>query len=124
MQVNLSNKTWELPEPPLNFCALRKAAPHIDAINAGGGGFLMGPDGSMPANAMQTMVELASAMIAVVALAVQRVDPAVTPESLEEALSFADMANLRIAFRDVLLASGLSSGEAEAPATGTPEPQA
>ena len=103
---------------PYKLGALRKAAPHIDAINASVQA--METDGSdVVSGGIVGLLENTEHIIAIVAIGLQKIDPTMTAEALDDIIGPDDMSALGIALRDILAESGLApKGEAMAP----PEP--
>lgn len=96
---------------PYKLGALRRAAPHIDAMNAIGGAL----------TTMEGMVESASHMIAIVAIGLEKLDPVMTAAHIEDEMGLDDLPALGAAVRDLLAESGLAAkGEAQAT---SPEPE-
>lgn len=96
---------------PFKIGSLRRAAPIIDRINA-------------TANSLTTLEGVfssASDLIAVLAIGIEKLDPAMTGDVIEDMIGFGDMTMLRDAFQDVLREAGLISGEASAPLASEPE---
>ena len=103
---------------PYKLGALRKAAPHIDAINASVQA--METDGSdVVSGGIVGLLENTEHIIAIVAIGLQKIDPTMTAEALDDIIGPDDMSAFGIALRDILAESGLApKGEAMAP----PEP--
>lgn len=127
--IVIGGQSYEIA--PYKLGALRKAAPHIDAINASvkslqDAAVESAPTevsgGDDPENDDFTIVgmfENTEHIVAVLAIGLQKIDPTLTPEALEDMIGINDMPALAVALRDILAESGLApKGEAMAP----PEP--
>lgn len=91
---------------PYKLGSLRRAAPHIDAINAAINSI----------DSLEGMMENLEHVVAVLSVGLVRVDPTLTPEALGDMVGMDDMPALRDALREVLQESGLTpKGEATAP---------
>jgi hypothetical protein len=100
----IAGRAFELA--PLKLGALRKAAPHIDQINATAGAF----------DSLEGVTNAARAMIEVLAIGIEKIDSAITADWLEDQLELADMPKLQGAIQALLESSGLApKGEAKAP---------
>jgi hypothetical protein len=107
--VTMGGRSWEVA--PYKIGAMRKAAPHIDIINSKVGAL----------STVEGMASVASEFLSVLLVGIQKVDPSVTLEQLEDEVSLADIQDLRDAFQGVLAESGMTrAGEAEAPAAAAP----
>lgn len=94
---------------PYKLGALRKAAPHIDAINAGSS-----------IETIEGMIENAEHIVAILAIGLQKVDASLTPEALDDMIGASDLPALGAALSAVLAEAGLAQkGEAQAPAAQT-----
>ena len=90
---------------PLMLGDLRKVAKHIDAINSTAGAL----------TTFEGMVESARSMIEVIAVALHKIDAAITADAIEEATELGDIAVIGEAFKALLEESGLApKGEATA----------
>ena len=94
---------------PFKLGDLRKAAPHIDAINATAGAL----------SSFEGMVNAARSIIEVLAVAVAKLDPAIDADALEDLADLGDMPALQVALKDLLEESGLAP-KGEAPANSEP----
>jgi hypothetical protein len=104
---------------PYKIGALRRAAPHIDAINASVQALQADVAGDV--TSIVGLLENTEHIIAILSIGLEKIDPALTSEVLEEMLGPDDMAALGVALRDILAESGLApKGEVTAPA-GTTE---
>ena len=91
---------------PYKLGALKLAAPHIDAMNAI----------ARDIGTMEGAADSAVHMLAVLAIGLQKLDPTLTAEYLEEQIGFDEMAEIGRAVKDLLAESGLApKGEAQAP---------
>jgi hypothetical protein len=90
---------------PYKLGAMRKAAPLLERINATTGAL----------TTLEGAVHAACDMAALLSIGLVKLDPALTPEALEEQIGMDDLAALQKAVMDVLAASGLRPGEATAP---------
>ncbi len=105
--LTIAGRSFEIA--PYKLGALRRAAPHIDAINAGAS-----------ISTVEGMMENIEHVIGVLAVGLTKIDPAMTAETLLDMVGIDDMAALSTALTDVLQESGLApKGEAMAPS----EPQ-
>jgi hypothetical protein len=106
---------------PYKLGAIRKAAPHIDAINASVQALEVDAEGSvMPVGGIVGLLENTEHIVAILAIGLQKIDPALTADALDDMIGPDDMAALGIALRDILAESGLApKGEAMAPAEPT-----
>jgi hypothetical protein len=97
---------------PYKLGALRRAAPFIDRINAAASSL----------STIEGMIDSTADIVAVLSIGLQKIDPALTPEALEEMVGFDDLPALRDAFIAVLRESGMhAAGEAPAPAPADAE---
>jgi hypothetical protein len=104
---------------PYKLGALRKAAPHIDAINASVQE-LEGDDAEAAAPTITGLFENTEHIVAILAIGLQKLDPALDAAALDDMIGPEDMPALGIALRDILAESGLApKGEAQAPAQPT-----
>lgn len=113
----IGGRSYEIA--PYKLGALRKAAPHIDAINASVQA--METDGSdVASGGIVGLLENTEHIIAIVAIGLQKIDPALTAEALDDMIGPDDMSALGVALRDILAESGLApKGEATAPTEPT-----
>lgn len=91
---------------PYKLGSLRKAASHIDRINAAAGSL----------GTIAGMIDSTADIVAVLAIGLQKIDPTLTSDALEEMVGFDDLPALRDAFVTVLRESGMhAAGESPAP---------
>lgn len=113
----LGGRSFEIA--PYKLGSLRKAAPHIDAINAS----IRAAEASAKDEAdlsIAGMFEDTEHVVAVLAIGLQKIDPDLTPEALDDMIGPSDMPALAAALRDILAESGLApKGEAKAPSEPT-----
>jgi hypothetical protein len=104
-KLTIDGRDYDIAPYKLN--QMRKAAPFIDKINATAGAM----------NTMEGMYESAADLIEVLAIGVSKIDPAMTAEAIGDALSGSveELKALQVTFKDLLLESGLTPGEAKAP---------
>jgi hypothetical protein len=103
-RLEIGGRAFEIA--PYKLGALRRAAPYIDRINANAGAL----------GTIEGMTDSTADIVAVLSIGLQKLDPALTPEALEEMVGFDDLPALRDAFVDVLRESGMrAAGEAPAP---------
>jgi hypothetical protein len=95
----------EFDVAPYKIGAMRKASVLLDRINSTAGAL----------TTLEGAVTAAGDMIALVSIGLVKIDPALTPEVLEEQVGMEDMTDLQNAVQTILAASGLKSGEAKAP---------
>lgn len=101
-----------------NLGALRKAAPHIDAINAARRESLAASTGVANLEEVMGPVEH---IVAIIAIGLVKIDPEFTADYLLENLNIEDMPTLGAALRAILVESGIqTSGEATAPTAPDP----
>jgi len=103
-KIMIGGRAFELA--PYKLAQLRQAAPYIDRINATAGAL----------TTVEGMTEAACDFVGVLAIGLGKIDPALTPEALEEMIGLADIGALRDGFMEVLTESGMIAGEAAAPA--------
>jgi len=104
VSVTLAGRSFEIA--PYKLGALRKAAPHIDAINSAAGDI----------TTIAGMMESAAELVAVLAIGIAATDPTVTADTLLDALGVDDLPALYTALTELLRESGLApKGEATAP---------
>ena len=97
---------------PYKLGALRRAAPAIDRINEAAGSLVT----------IEGMIRSTADIVEVLSIGLQKIDPTLTPEALEEMVGFDDLPALRDAFVAVLRESGMrGAGEAQAPAPADAE---
>lgn len=102
----IGGQTYDIA--PYKLGAMRKAAPHIDRVNATAGAL----------TSIEGVIESVGELLAVLSIGLVKIDPALTPEHLEEEIfGLGDAPAVREAFQAVLLESGMLAGEATAPAT-------
>jgi hypothetical protein len=112
----LGGRSFEIA--PYKIGALRKAAPHIDAINASVQA-MQADGGDGVSGGIVGLLENTENIIAVIAIGLQKIDPTLTVDALDDIIGPEDMPALGTALRDILVESGLApKGEAMAP----PEP--
>jgi len=112
----LGGRSFEIA--PYKLGALRRAAPHIDAINASVQALGDGADGAP--GTITGLLENTEHIVAILAIGLQKIDPELTAEALDDMIGPEDMAALGTALRDVLAESGLApKGEAKAPSEPT-----
>ena len=106
---------------PYKLGALRKAAPHIDAINASVQALQGDVDKDvLAAGGIVGLLENTEHIVAILAIGLQKIDPLLTAEALEDMIAADDMPALGVALRGILAESGLApKGEAKAPAQPT-----
>lgn len=103
-KLDIMGRSFEIA--PYKLGALRKAAPHIDAINNTAGAL----------TTVAGMVESQQHTLAVLLIGLQKIDPSITAEMLDEEVGIEDIPALIEAFRQIMQESGLSpKGEAPAP---------
>lgn len=108
--IALIGRSFEVA--PLKLGDLRRVAQHIDAINATAGAL----------TTFEGMAASARSMIEVLAVALQKVDAALTADAIEAEMDLADIPVIGQAFKALLEASGLASkGEAPAPSAPATE---
>lgn len=102
--LTIEGRSFEIA--PYKLGALRKAAPHIDAINAA----------ILSLDTLEGMLESMVHVVGVLAIGLVKIDPALTEDALADMVGMDDMPGLRDAMRDVLSEAGLApKGEAMAP---------
>lgn len=89
---------------PFKLRELRLAAPHIDHVNNVAGSL----------TTFAGMTESARSIIEILAIGVNKIDPTLDADALEELASMEDMTNLQAALKELMEESGLSKGEAPA----------
>ena len=99
--LTLAGRSFEIA--PYKLGALRQAAPHIDAINASAASI----------DSVEGLIANAEHMIAIVAIGLRKIDPALTAEALDDIIGAGDLAALGTAMRDILSESGLAPKDAE-----------
>lgn len=103
-KIEIAGRAFELA--PLKLGALRRAAPHIDAVNAIAGAL----------STLEGALEAGRHFIEVLAIAIEKIDPAMTADAIEEMLGIEEIPALQEGFRKLLAESGLApKGEAQAP---------
>lgn len=103
-RLELGGRAYDIA--PYKLGALRRAAPAIDRINANAGSL----------GTIAGMTDSTADIVAVLSIGLQKLDPALTPEALEEMVGFDDLPALRDAFMALLSESGMrAAGEAPAP---------
>lgn len=103
-RLEIGGRSFEIA--PYKLGSLRKAAPFIDRINASAGSL----------STIEGMTDSTADILAVLSIGLQKLDPALTVEALEEMVGFDDLDVLREAFVAVLHEAGMkSAGEAKAP---------
>jgi len=120
-KLTIGERSFEIA--PFKLGALRKAAPHIDAINASVKALAPADDATAEDSTgdltIVGMFENTEHILAVIAIGLQKIDATLTAEALEDMIGVDDMPTLAVALRDIMLESGLApKGEAKAP----PEP--
>ena len=101
--VTFAGRSFEIA--PYKLGALRKAAPHIDAINAGAS-----------IETIEGLMDNAEHIVEIIAIGLVKIDPALTAAALDDLIGVDDMPVLGTAFRDILAEAGLTpKGEAKAP---------
>ena len=102
--LTIEGRSFEIA--PYKLGALRKAAPHIDAINAALGSL----------DTLEGMMDNMEHVVGVLSIGLAKIDPALTPDALADIVGIEDMKALGDALRDILQESGLApKGEATAP---------
>lgn len=107
-KLTLDGHEYEIA--PYKLGSLRKAAPTIDRINA---------ENKAAGGHERTMTQMAGSMadlVEVLSIGLVKIDPALTPEAVEEMVDFGDLPALLECFTGVMAESGLALGEAAAPA--------
>jgi hypothetical protein len=100
----IAGRSFEIA--PYKIGALRKAAPHIDAINAS----------ATSIDSIEGLIENATHIVAIIAIGLGKVDAALTPEALDEMIGADDIQSLGVTLREIMVESGLApKGEAMAP---------
>lgn len=103
-KLTLAGRSFEIA--PYKLGALRKAAPHIDAINAS----------ALTIDSIEGLIENAAHIVAIVSIGLVKIDPTLTEEALEDMVGADDMGALGAALRDIMTEAGLApKGEATAP---------
>jgi hypothetical protein len=112
-KVTVAGRDFEIA--PFKIGAMRRAAPFIDRINKRAADFMKDKpiEGEIPK--IEGLPDLLCDIIAIVAIGLERIDPAMTAEALEDEIGFSDMAAMRIAYTEILAESGMNQGEAQAP---------
>ena len=109
-KLEIGGRAFELA--PFKLADLRKAAPHIDAINATAGAL----------STFEGMVAVGRSIIEVLAVAIMKIDAAMDADALEGLADLADMTKLQAALSDLLAESGLApKGEVPAPSAPAAE---
>ena len=91
---------------PYKLGALRKAAPHIDAINAS----------AHSIESIEGLMENAAHIVAILAIGLGKIDTSLTEDMLDDMIGADDLAAIGVTLRDILVESGLApKGEASAP---------
>lgn len=103
-KLTIGERSFEIA--PFKLRELRLAAPHIDAINDVAGAL----------TTFEGLTQSARSIIEVLAIGIQKIDPSVTADALEDMLGMEDMVNLQVALTDVMEESGLAK-KGEAPAS-------
>lgn len=99
----IAGRSFEIA--PYKLGALKKAAPHIDAINAG-----------PSIDTIEGLMDNAAHIVEVLAIGLGKIDASLTVEALDDIIGADDMHALGTALRDVLVESGLApKGEVAAP---------
>ncbi len=107
----IAGRSFEIA--PYKLGALRRAAPHIDAINASINAASLADDGVM---SITGLFENTEHIVAVIAIGLQKLDATLTAEALDDMIGADDMPALGVALRDILAEAGLApKGEAGAP---------
>ena len=114
--LTIAGRSFEIA--PYKLGALRRAAPHIDAINASiNAASLADDDGVI---SIAALFENTEHIVAVIAIGLQKLDATLTAEVLDDMIGADDMPALGAALRDILAEAGLApKGEAAAPTEPT-----
>jgi hypothetical protein len=122
-QVTIEIGGRQFAVAPFKLGDLRRAAPFIDAMN----GYLKSekdierrnadlPPAEREAPALGDIANMTRALIEILAIAISKVDPAMTADAIEDQVDFSFIASLQEAIMAILAESGLSrAGEAKAP---------
>ena len=103
-RLDIMGRSFEIA--PYKLGALRKAAPHIDAINITAGAL----------TSVEGMMESQHHTLAVLLIGLQKVDPSITAEMLDDEVGLDDIPSLVSCFQTIMIESGLAApGEAKAP---------
>jgi hypothetical protein len=106
-KITLDGREFDIA--PYKLGSLRKAAPIIDRINAT----------MAKLDSMEGMAQSASDLAAVLSIGLVKIDPALTPEGLDDLVGFDDLPAMLACFTEIMEQSGLTQGEATAPAPET-----
>lgn len=122
--LTIAGRSFEIA--PYKLGALRKAAPHIDAINVSVKAAEKAAKAAKEAGkttdtttdvSIAGLFENTEHIVAIVAIGLGKIDPAMTADALEDVIGIEDMPALGTALRDILAEAGLApTGEATAPA--------
>lgn len=100
----IEGRSYEIA--PYKLGALRKAAPHIDAVNAAIGSL----------DTIEGMMDNLEHIVGVLSVGLIKLDPALTVEAISDMVGMDDMGALATAFREVLQEAGMTpKGEVAAP---------
>ena len=112
-ELKIGGRSFEIA--PYKLGALRQAAPHIDAINASVKSLKAVEPSDDEAPSIVGLFENTEHLMAILAIGLQKIDPACTAEWLDEVVGPEDMPAIGVAFRKILAESGLvPPGEAKA----------
>ena len=96
---------------PYKIKSMMLAAAHIDAINAGAASI----------DTIEGLMENAEHIIAILAIGLVKIDPALTADALGDMFGANDLQALGVTLREILEESGLApKGEATAPTESAP----